>query len=62
MDDTPRYIGYPLVYNLLQFAIEAMAQSIYSWFTQLQNGGSFHSFLLTFTRGYETAPLTIHHY
>ena len=30
MDDTPRYIGYPLVYNLLQFAIEAMAQTIYS--------------------------------
>ena len=22
------------------------------WFTVLENGGSFHSFLLTFTRGY----------
>ena len=27
-----------------------------SWFSQLQNGGSFHSFLLTFTRGYIWTP------
>ena len=38
--------------NLLQFAIEAMAQSKFSGFTQLENGGSFHNIWVCLKIGY----------